>query len=142
MVSTCDGGSAIDRNQRRYGALVFGLYVVGIAGMIVGILLDYALAASVVYLTGLWGGFALSLWLHHGSSIQMADERDREIERRASDYTMLGVIGFTIGVLPVVLVLEFTADYSFGSTVDGILYAFTAICVLYVASFFFTWHRS
>ncbi|AAG19011.1 MULTISPECIES: DUF2178 domain-containing protein [Halobacterium] len=76
---------------RRYRRLMYACIGVGVGGFIVAAEFDYPLAGLVVY----WAGILGSLAVWKGTSVTLYDERDLDLERRASLLTLqiAGVVG-------------------------------------------------
>ena len=76
---------------RRYRRLMYASILVGVAGFVVGVEFDYPLVGLAVYWAGILGFFVV--W--RGSSVELFDERDADLERRASHLTVqvAGIVG-------------------------------------------------
>ncbi|SEW03779.1 DUF2178 domain-containing protein [Halobacterium jilantaiense] len=76
---------------RRYRRLLFACIGVGVGGFLVAVEFDYPLVGLVVY----WAGILAALGVWKGTSVTLYDERDLDLERRASLLTLqiAGVVG-------------------------------------------------
>lgn len=124
--STADRTPA-ERTRTRYRRIVYGLYAVGIVGLAAGFVLDRELVGSSVYVVGVWSGLLAELWIRRGSSVTFVDERDLELVRRASSYTIGAMAVVGLAVFPVLFVLDAAGRYTMGPTVAGALYVFSAV---------------
>jgi uncharacterized membrane protein len=89
--TNADGRTRLEK-VRRYRRLMFASIAVGVVGFIVADELGYPLVGLVVYWAGLLG--FVGIW--KGTSVQLFDERDAALERRASHLTLqiAAVVGF------------------------------------------------
>lgn len=70
--------------RKRYKRLSIASLLVGIVGLLVGSFLDQVVAGVLVY----WAGFVGMIVAWRVSPVELYDERDTAIERRASDLTL------------------------------------------------------
>lgn len=70
--------------RKRYKRLSFASLLVGMAGLFVGVFLDQVVAGVLVY----WAGFVGMVVAWRVSPVELYDERDTAIERRASELTL------------------------------------------------------
>ncbi|WP_313692635.1 DUF2178 domain-containing protein [Halorarum halobium] len=117
------------QSGRRYRRIIYALIGVGIASLLGGMFLDYSLAGLVVYAVTAVGALALTLFLQFGSEIELQDEREREIGRRASDVTfqLFGYLGLVVFVA--MFLLEATSQYTMTARAETLLYAYAVICL-------------
>jgi len=121
--------SATERvaSRRRYRRLMFGSIAVAVVLSLTLRFLDYPLIGEAVYWLGIVG-FAASVWL---SPVELFDERDETLERKASQ-TAIGIIG-------VVLVVGASASrtvtaldlYTVPAVVWGALYGYVLLFVVF-----------
>jgi len=116
---------------RFYRRLLYGCLAVGIVGFLVAETLEYPLVAVTVY----WGGLFGMLAVKFGTSVRLFDERDRALERRASNVTMYLVGGALIVAAPAVFVLEATGRYEAPPAVSGAIFGFSMMFLLFGAVF-------
>ena len=113
--------------RRRYKRLMYGALFVGILGLFVGVLVDQFVAGVVVY----WAGFFGMLAVWKLSPIDLYDERDTAIERKASGYT-LNVLAFVLVVgAPGGIVLERGGVVELPAAFDGAMWTLVAVFVLF-----------
>jgi len=76
---------------RRYRRLMYACIGVGVGGFLVATEFDYPLVGLVVY----WAGILAFLGVWKGTSVTLYDERDLDLERRASLLTLqiAGAVG-------------------------------------------------
>jgi len=114
---------------RFYRRLLYGFLAVGVVGFLVVETLGYPLVAVALY----WGGLLGMLGVKFGTSVQLFDERDRALERRASNLTLYLVGGALIIAAPAVFALEATGRYEVSPAVSGALLGFSAMFLLFGA---------
>jgi len=117
--------------MRFYRRLLYGCLAVGVSGFLVAEALEYPLVAVTIY----WGGLLGMLAVKFGTSVRLFDERDRALERRASNVTIYLVAGALIVAAPAVFALEATGGYEAPPTVSSILFGFSAMFLLWGAVF-------
>jgi uncharacterized membrane protein len=93
MTGTEPNGTRRLHRIRRYRQLMYASIGVGVLGFLVGDSLGYPLVGLVVYWTGILG--FLAVW--KGTSVELFDERDAALERRASHRTLQ--IAAVVGLL-------------------------------------------
>ncbi|PSQ46093.1 hypothetical protein BRD15_09915 [Halobacteriales archaeon SW_6_65_15] len=105
---------------RLYRRLMFGCILGGVAAALGLRHLGYPVLGEAIYWVGILGFFAV--W--QGTSLTLFDERDVELERRASHLTLL-VVG-AVGVLTAsaARMLPRFTDYAPPSELTGAFYAF------------------
>jgi hypothetical protein len=89
---------------QRYRRLMYASIVVGVVAFIVADELGYSLVGLAVY----WAGIVAFFAIWKGTSVTLFDERDTELERRASHVT--------VGIVGVLGVLTFTSMVVVGET--------------------------
>ncbi|MFB6111860.1 MAG: DUF2178 domain-containing protein [Halobacteriaceae archaeon] len=115
--------------QQRYRRLLLGLLITGVVG---GILLreglGYRLIGEAVYWTGIIG--ALAVW--GGTSVRLFDERDRALERRASQLTLaIAAVVLVLGA-STARVLTVTDAYDVPATAWAALWGYAALFGVFV----------
>ena len=117
------------RRGRRYRRAIYGLIAVGMAGLIGGVLLEQSFAGLVVYALTVLPAVALALFAQFASPVTLQDERERELERRASNITfqLFGYLGLFAFVA--LLLLDATGRYALTTRTTTLLYAYAAICL-------------
>lgn len=121
------------RKGQRYRRLVIGVFTLGIAALVVGMLVDQTLAGLVIYAAAAFTGILTTLYLEFGTAIPLYDEREVRLYERASHATinLLAYVG-----LPVVIglyLLDATGQYAIGPTLAGGIYAYSALGLLWGA---------
>jgi uncharacterized membrane protein len=106
---------------------MYGSILVGVAGFVGGGELGYPLVGLAVYWAGVLGFVAI--W--KGTSVQLFDERDAALDRRASHVTLQ--IAGAVGILTMttLVVLENATAVMVGERVWGGFLALSALFVLY-----------
>lgn len=112
---------------RRYRRLVFGILTVGIVSLLVGTLVDRSLAGLVVYAAAVVAGFATMSYAWYHESLSLQDEREAELERRASHviFQLFGYLGLFAFVA--LLLLDAAGRRAMTSTEATLLYAYSII---------------
>lgn len=124
-----------ERARKRYYRVVNGFYVVGIVTLLLGLFTGFELIGSVTYLLGVVGGGASSVYLKRRASVPITDERDVRLARKASYATVRIYATAGLAVFPVLFVLEAADYYTFSPLVEGGLYAFSALGLLWGACY-------
>ena len=115
------------RRRRRYKRLMYGSLAAGIIGLFVGSYLDRFLAGVVVY----WAGFVGMIGIWQFSPVELYDERDTAIERKASDYT-LGVFAFVLVLgAPGGIALEESGVATLPPAFGGAMWALVAVYAVF-----------
>ncbi len=124
--TTTPAKQRIDKRQR-YKRLMYGSLAVGMVGIVAGSFLGQYLVGVLVY----WAGFFGMLAIWQLSPVTLYDERDAELERKASDYT-LGVLAIA-GVLaiPGLVLLESEGVLTLPAAFDGAALLFVAIFAVF-----------
>ena len=124
-----------ERTRRRYNGVVYGCYAVGIAAMFIGLTFGYELLGSIVYLLGIVAGSASSLLIKRLSSVAITDERDKRLAERTSFLAIRVVVTVGLAIFPVLFVLDAAGQYTFTPLVEGVLYSFSALGLLWGACY-------
>ena len=117
--------------RRRYRRLFVGLVVVGAAGGLGLRIAGYPLVGEAVYLLGLVGMLAVLF----GAPVSLVDERDAEIERRASQITVGAFVFVLILGASAARLLPRLTDYAVPPEVHGVLYGYVAVFVVFAVSY-------
>lgn len=113
--------------RRRYRRLLSLVLAVGVLGFVAAIELGYTLVGVAVYWAGLLGFVAV--W--KGTDITLYDERERDIERRASTVTLLVAAVALVTVGPATTALEETGLYDTPAMVEGALFGYVLLFGLF-----------
>jgi uncharacterized membrane protein len=113
---------------RRYRRLFVGCLLVAVTGFLVGDALGYPVAGVGVY----WAGVAGMLAVWKGTSLEVFDEREQALDRRASHVTLtLAGIALIVGAPGQVVLAEL--GYELPLVVEGALWGLTAQFVVFGA---------
>jgi len=122
--------------RRRYRQLMFGSLLGAVA---VGLALrafDLPLVGEAVY----WLGIVAFVAIWKGTDVELMDERDWELERRAS-LTALKVVGpVLVLAASAVRLLPLFTSYTVPPIVVGGLFAYMGLFAVFVLAYL--WHRS
>lgn len=129
MTQTLNSNTGQLSRMRRYRHLMFSVLLGGVAISLGLRSLDYPLVAEVVYLLGFFG--FLAIW--QGTSIQLFDERERQIEERACAVTLTItafalIFGASAGRL-----LPLLTAYSYPTWLNAVIYAFIGQFIVFAA---------
>lgn len=98
-------------------------------------LLDYPVVGEAVY----WVGILALLAVWQGSDIELMDERDRELERRAG-MSAIGIVGAVLVVgASASRLLTWLTDYTVPAFVWGALYGYIGLFIAFGVAYFY--HR-
>lgn len=122
------------QRRQRYRTLLFGSVVVAALANVVLRVVGYPVAAEAVY----WVGIATFVGIWRFSPVTLFDERDADLERRASTATLQ--------VAAVVLVLGASGArtlaalgvYEVPPVVSGVLYGYVGLFVVFAAALIYT----
>jgi uncharacterized membrane protein len=125
MVDMGDAGWLARRRRYRRGA--FGILAAGVVGFAIGVSIDRPVVGVGLYWAGFVGFFALKRW----SPIELFDERDCALERRAS-YDAVRLAGVAMVVFaPGASVLEETGSYEIPRAVEGAFLGYVALFAVF-----------
>ncbi|MFC7082471.1 DUF2178 domain-containing protein [Halorussus caseinilyticus] len=96
-------------------------------GLLLREVLGYPLASEAVY----WVGVAGFLAVWQGTSLSLFDERDRALERRASQLTLTLLAPVLAVAASVARVLPRVSDYTVPAAVWPALYGFVGVYALF-----------
>ena len=122
--------------RQTYRRLMAGSVLGGVAVALVLRNLGYLFVGEAVYWVGMLTFFAI--W--KGTDVQLMDERDWELERRAS-LTAFQIVGAlaVVGASSARL-LTWLTDYAVPAMVQGTFYGFVGFVIAFGVSYL--WHRS
>lgn len=110
--------------QRKYRRLMVGFVGGGVLlALLLREVLGYPLVSEVVYWVGIVG--FLAVWL--GTSVTLFDERDRALERRASQLTLTLFAPVLVVAASLARVLPKVSDYAVPEAVGHALYGYVAL---------------
>lgn len=128
MNTTTSDPSARERlsTVRTYRRLFWACFGVAVLGFVAGSSLGYPLAALGVY----WVGVLAMLVVWKGTSIQLFDEREKELDRRASHLTIT-IVGFVLIVGGPGQILFSRLGYELSPLLEGALFGYAAQFALF-----------
>lgn len=127
MRTTSDGTDRLSK-RRFYRRLTVGLLAGGVGlGLLLREVLGYPLAGEAVYWTGVVGALAVLF----GSPVSLFDERDRSIERTASQITLTvaGVV-LVLGA-SAARVATYTGTYDVPTEVSAVLWGYVGLFAVF-----------
>lgn len=110
-------GSTRFAKRRRYRRLLYGAILVGTLGFIAAESVGYPLVGVGLY----WLGIIVFVGVLRGTSVTLFDERERELERRASHITLLVFATALIVLAPTLSALAELGRYTAPPAFDGAL---------------------
>jgi len=115
---------------------MFGTILGAVAVALVLRNLGYPFVGEAIY----WLGIVAFFGIWKGTDVQLMDERDWELERRAS-LTAFQIVGAVAVVgASAARLLTWLTDYTISATARGAFYGFVALVVAFGLSYL--WHRS
>ena len=127
MTQTLTSGSSSLAKRRTYRRLIVADIAVAVVGSLVLRYLDFPLIAEGVYLLG----FVVFLAIWWGTSVTLFDERDRELERRASTVTLSLFAFVLVGGASTLRILAATDMDLVSPMAEGALYGYAAQFVVF-----------
>jgi uncharacterized membrane protein len=104
---------------------MIGLVAVGVAALLVGTAIGRELPGLVVYAATVVGAFAIVAYGRLSDGIALEDEREAELERRASHLTVT-LVGFpALFVFVALFLLDATGRMTFPAVAEPLLYAYS-----------------
>jgi len=121
--------------RERYRKLLFGSIFAATGSSLLLRGLGYPLLGEAVY----WAGIVAFVAVWQGTDVQLVDERDAELERRAG-LTALQIDGVVLVVgASTARLLPLLTDYAVPTMVAGALYGYVGLFVAFGLSYL--WHR-
>ncbi|MDS0258384.1 DUF2178 domain-containing protein [Haloarcula sp. S1CR25-12] len=122
--------------RRTYRRLMYGSVLGGTAVSLLLRYFDYPLVGEAVYWVGLLAFFVI--W--KGSDVQLMDERDWALERRASLTALQLVVAVAVPGAAALRLLTWLTDYTAPPIVRGAFYGYIGLFIAFGLSYL--WHRS
>lgn len=117
--------------RRRYRRLAFGTLIAGIIGFLGASFLDYPGVGLGLYWLGFVGFFGVRRW----APMALFDERDLALERQSS-YDTLRLAGIALITLaPATATLEEVSAYEIPAILEGAIWGYAALFVVFGASY-------
>ncbi len=133
--------TSVGLEKRTYERLVWLLVGVGCLGLLVGIGIDERFAGTVTYLVAVWIGMAIAFGAPYVSEVKLYDERDEALHNRASGLTIGIACILTVSIVPALYVLNAGGYVEITTTLWGVIYAVSALALLYGACYLFVVRR-
>lgn len=128
MTRTHTSGRSPLAKKRRYRRLMYGFLLGGVGlGLLLREVLGYPLVSEAVYWVGVVG--FLAVW--QGTSLSLFDERDRTLERRASQLTLALLAPILALAASAARVLPKVTDHSVPSELGYALYGVVAVYAVF-----------
>lgn len=113
-------------SMRKYRRLFWGSFVVGVLGFLTGSFLGYPIVGVGVY----WAAVIGMLVIWKGTSLQVFDERERALDRRASHIT-LTLVGLALIIGGPGRAVFSELGYQASPLVEGALWGYALQFVLF-----------
>ena len=138
MTDTIASGRRELENRQRYRRLMNYSLAGGIGGLFAATLLWVYVPEDLVVFAGVavyWLGFLGSIVIWKGTSTTLFDEREQQLELKASGIT-LGVFGYVVvfGV-PAMVALSVTDTYTVPSTIWDVLVGYLGLFVVFAVAY-------
>ena len=128
MTRTHTSGASSLAKKRRYRRLMYGVLLGGVGlALLLREVLGYPLVSEAVYWVGIVG--FLAVW--QGTSLSLFDERDRALERRASQLTLALLAPILALVASAARLLPKLTDYAVPAELWSALYGVIAVYVVF-----------
>lgn len=113
--------------RRQTRRLTFGILLVGVVGFLLADAVGRPVLGVGIYWAGVLGFFAVRRW----SDVSLADERDCELERRASyDALRIAAVALVVGA-PATVVLREAGYLEFSPTLQGAIVGYIALFLVF-----------
>ncbi|WP_144060687.1 hypothetical protein [Salinarchaeum sp. Harcht-Bsk1] len=123
----------VGRRRQRWRVAIYGSFTVGIVALLAGVGIGFDLVGAIGYFLGVTVGGALCVYACVLGSVTISDERFAAIERRASHYTLLGLAYAGLATFPALFVLEAAGRFAFSEALETLLFAFSALFLVWGA---------
>ncbi|NHN49921.1 DUF2178 domain-containing protein [Halostella sp. JP-L12] len=124
-------------SRRRYRRLMFGSIAAAVVSALALRNLGYPLLSEGVY----WVGILAFLAVWWGSPVSLFDERDRALERRASQLTLtVAAVVLVLGASAARLLTEATS-YAVPTVVWGALYGYVGLFAAFAVAYLWVRYR-
>jgi uncharacterized membrane protein len=120
-------GSTRLAKRRRYRRLMYGAMIAGVLGLIAAESVGYPLVGVGLY----WLGVIVFFAILRGTTVTLFDEREREIERRASHITLLLFGIAMIAIAPALSALSELGSYTAPPAVEGALFTIAGEAIVF-----------
>ena len=127
MTETATSRTDVLGKRRLYRRLFYGCIIAGSAGLIVAMNLGYVLFGVGVY----WVGVLAALAVLRGTSVDLYDERDVAIERRAGLLTLYVIGAVAVLGIPAAVALSDIGLFTITPELMGAIYGYVALCVVF-----------
>jgi hypothetical protein len=122
--------------RQTYRRLIFGSVLGGTAVALLLRFLDYPVVGEAVY----WVGILTFLAIWKGTEMQLMDERDWELEQRASLTAIQIIAAVAVVGASSARLLTWLTDYTVPVVVWGALYGYIGLAIAFGVAYL--WHRS
>lgn len=127
MTPTEPSGSNRIAKRRRYRRRLYGVMIAGVLGLIAAESAGYPFVGVGLY----WLGVIVFFAILRGTTVTLFDEREREIERRASHITLLLFGIAMIAIAPALSALSELGSYTAPLAVEGVLFTIAGEAIVF-----------
>ena len=137
MPETTTSGTEPLAKRRRYRRLFYACILAGSAGLLVAFRFDYVLFGIGIY----WAGVVAALAILRGTSIDLYDERDVALERRAGLLTLYVIGAVAVLGIPASVALSELGYFTIPPEFLGAIYGYVGLCVVFGVSYLWLRYR-
>lgn len=127
MTETASPGTNRLARIRRYRRLFYACILAGTLGLLVASRFDYVVVGVGIY----WAGVVAALAVLRGTSVQLYDERDVALERRASLITLYVIGAAAVLGFPAAVALAELGYLSLPPELVGAMLGYVALCAVW-----------
>ena len=137
MTETTAPGTDRLAKVRRYRRLFYGCILLGSAGLIVASHFEYHLFGVGVY----WAGVLAAIAILRGTSVDLYDERDVSLERRASLLTLCVIGAVAVLGVPASVALSELGYFAMPPELLGAIYGYVALSAVFAIVYLWIRYR-
>ena len=122
---------------RRYRRLFYACILLGSAGLIGAFHYDYVLLGVGIY----WTGVVAALAILRGTSVDLYDERDLALERRAGLITLYVIGAAAVLGIPASAALAELGHFTMPPELLGAMYGYAVLCAVFAVTYLWLRYR-
>lgn len=137
MTETASSGTNRLAAVRRYRRLFYASILIGTAGLLVATYVDYPLVGIGIY----WAGVVAAIAILRGTSVELYDERDVDLERRASLRALYLIGGAAVLGFPAAVAAEELGYWTLPAELAGAMYGYVVLWAVWGVSYLWLRYR-